>query len=305
MPTAMAAAWSVETPLCRRFGNCKPGQCLSYRTLLRRTNKAAVISRIALGAWASTILARSRTLGFSPEERDNSSSTTPSLAPTLRSGSIGAYPAICSGRPLNILAQLSPFCPCQLSENKPEHELLTNLFFGKLNDDETSRVRRRKSLALILEMTRAIASGPEATLDPWTFRSCCYCASLPAGAAWKVPEAQESIRDEWRLYEINEFLSVACQALLTIFIRSLELLPSPPSGAAIVVHYLLGDKTLKPLSRTPWVKYLAERRKVLPAIDNASNSNHELKLMEALFDLDTGEGSLADLGRGVKLVLEV
>jgi hypothetical protein len=206
---------------------------------------------------------------------------------------------------LSTLTQLSPFCPCQLSGNKPEHELLTNLFFGKLNDDETSRVRRRKSLALILDMTRAIASDPEATLDPWTFRSCCYCASLPTGAAWRVPEALESIRDEWRLYERNEFLSVACQALLTIFVRSLELLPSPPSSAAIVVHYLLGDKTLKPLSRTPWVKYLAARRKVLPAIDKASNANHEMKLMEALFDLDTGEGSLADLGRGVKLVLEV
>jgi hypothetical protein len=206
---------------------------------------------------------------------------------------------------LNTLAQLSPFCPCQLSVNKPEHDLLTNLFFGKLDDDEASRGRRSKSLALILELTRVIASDPSATIDPWTFRTCCYCASLPNHAAWSVPAALESIRGEWRLYERNECLSVSCQALLTIFVRSLEVLPTPPSGATVVVHYLLGDKNLKPLAKTPWIKYLADRRKLLPAIDDASNPNHEMQLLQALFDLDTGEGSLPELGRGVKRVLEV
>jgi hypothetical protein len=206
---------------------------------------------------------------------------------------------------LSTLTQLSQFCPCQLSGNKPEHELLTNLFFGKLNDDEASRIRRSKSLALILEMTRAIASDPEAALDPWTFRSGCYCASLPDGAAWSVPAALESIRDEWRLYERNEFLSVSCQALLTIFVRSLELLPSPPLGATAVAHYLLGDKNLKRLAKAPWVKYLADRRRVLPAIDDASDPKHEMQIMQALFDLDTGEGSLPELAGGVRLVLEV
>jgi len=206
---------------------------------------------------------------------------------------------------LTTLAQLSPFCPCQLSVNKPEHDLLSHLFFGKLDDDEASRGRRSKSLALILELTRVIAPDPGATIDPWTFRTCCYCASLPNDAAWRVPAALEPIRDEWRRYERNEFLSVSCQALLTVFVRSLELLRSPPTGAIAVVHYLLSEKQLKPLAKTPWVKYLADRRKVLPAIDNASNPHHEMRLLQALFDVNTVDGSLPELRGGVKLVLEV
>lgn len=203
------------------------------------------------------------------------------------------------------LKQLAPFCPCQLSKNNAEDAWLNDLFFGRLKDDGVSGLRRSRSLALILHLTQSIAPDPEATIEPLTFRDACYSGSLPAGDAWNVPETLRSIRDEWRLYQRNELLSVCCQSLLTMFVRSLELLPNRPATAAEVAQFILGAAALRPITKKPWSTYVAERRKVLPPQRDVLDANHEIALLDTLFETDTGGGSLPDLGSGVGCVLKI
>ncbi len=204
-----------------------------------------------------------------------------------------------------ILKQLAPFCPCQLSSNKPEHSWLIDLFFGRLADDDASRLRRSQSLALVLHLTRAIASDPNVTIDAMTFRDACYSGSLPAGGTWNVPESLAGIRDEWRLYERNELLSICCQSSLTMFVRSLELMPQAPAGAREVAQFLLGSPALRRLAKKTWPQFVGERRRLLPALAESDNANHELRLAQRLFDLDTAGGQLSELGSGVECALRI
>ena len=203
------------------------------------------------------------------------------------------------------LKQLAPFCPCDLSKSKAENAWLNDLFFGRLKDDEVSGLRRSRSLALILHLTQAIASDPEATIEPLTFRDACYSGSLPAGDVWDVPEALRSIRDEWRLYQRNELLSVCCQSFLTTFVRSLELLPNRPATATEVAQFLLGAAALRPIAKKPWSTYVAERRKLLPSQGNGADGNHEIAMLQKLFEIDAVRGSMQDLGSAVGCALKV
>jgi hypothetical protein len=205
----------------------------------------------------------------------------------------------------SLLRQLASFCPCQLSTNKKELAWLSKLFFGELQDDEAGGQRRRQSLGLILHLAQEIESDADAILDPMTFREACYTGSLPSGKSWNVPETLESIRHEWHLYQRNEQLSVCCQALLTLFVRSLELLTREPLTATHIAEFLCGAAVLRRLGRQRWSDYVAARRQLLPAVRDLADPNHELTLLQRLFELDTGGGGLPELGSGVECVLQI
>jgi hypothetical protein len=88
-------------------------------------------------------------------------------------------------------------------------------------------------------------------------------------------------------------------------VRSLELLSNSPATAREVAQVLLGTAALRPIAKKPWSKYVAERLNVLPAQGHVADTNHELSLVQKLFDIDTGGGSLPDLGAGVGCALKI
>lgn len=204
-----------------------------------------------------------------------------------------------------VLAQLAPLCPCQLSRNTAEHAWLKDLFFGNLGDDPTSRHRRSRSLALILDLTLKIQSDPNTAIDPAVFRDACYTGSLPDGTPWDAPSSLLPIRDEWRIYERNELLSVGCQALLTAFVRALDLMPKAPASASEVARFLLGAPALSRLAKKAWPQFVAEYSKALPALTDHAHNDHEIAVARRLFEVDVQGGATKELAATIANVLQL
>jgi len=204
-----------------------------------------------------------------------------------------------------VLTQLAPFCPCQLKQNRGEHAWLKELFLGNLQEDETSRLRRRQSLGLILDLTHQLAKDPDAVIEPSVFRQACYSGSLPDGTPWQPPAELLSIRDEWRLYQRNELLSVGCQALLTVFVRALELMPSAPANAATVARFVLAEPTLGRIAKRSWTQHVEASAKVLPSQAEHGREHHEISVVQQLFQLNIYEGTAKELAKAVGLVLQI
>jgi len=203
------------------------------------------------------------------------------------------------------LTSLAAFCPCQLSNNVPEHSWLADLFFGRSPSDDVDADRRRRSLGLILHLTREIASDPDAAIDVNTFRNSCYSRSLPNGKPWNLPDNLSEARDHWRLYVRNELLSVSVQALLSVFVRALELMPLAPRSPNEVTKSLLAAPSLRRIAKHSWEQFLDDWAKILPDQSHLLHVSHELRLIDHLLGVDTAASSWTELSGVAKGVLSV
>lgn len=204
-----------------------------------------------------------------------------------------------------LLNELVAFCPCQLSANHAEFSWLADLFFERAVSKEGGSGRRRNAFALLLHLTRALETDPDAAIDPRTFRESCYAGSLPDGSLWAIPETLIQTRDEWRLYQRNELLSVSSQALLTMLVRALELCEGIPSTARDVAEQLCSTPGVRRIAGKKWIDYVRECRAELPPLERHGDENHELATVRRLFALDTMGGPLPELGKGTECVLRV
>jgi len=205
-----------------------------------------------------------------------------------------------------VLSALTAFCPCQLSKNAPEHSWLADLFLGRSSDLDTSTERRRRSLGLILHLTRETATDPDAAaIDVDAFRNACYSKTLPNGQVWTIPESLLEIRDHWALYQRNEILSISVQALLSVFVRALELMANAPATAHGVARFLLTAPKLRRIAKISWVQFLADRKKTLPPLNDFQGPTHELRLIKGLLELKTAASQLSELASTLQDILSI
>lgn len=128
------------------------------------------------------------------------------------------------------LDALSELCACQLSHSVGECKTLVDLYFDRNDSYEQEGVQRRRSLGLILNLTRSLPDGHDLTES--MFRACTYSGALPGETPWTVPESLQPTLACWGIYQRNDLLSIACQAVLGLALRELE-----PQAAASRMAY--------------------------------------------------------------------
>ena len=134
----------------------------------------------------------------------------------------------------DMLDSLAAFCPTNLSASPDEHRQLLDIFFartGYLSQVKTPKDaaahlpienggnQRRRSLALILSLGKALALEGKETLSEKVFRAAVYAGTLHDATPWTLPEALIETRAAWAIYERNDLFSVAC---LTVFAACLK-----------------------------------------------------------------------------------
>lgn len=117
------------------------------------------------------------------------------------------------------LDALTSFCPCQLPSSAAEHTALIDLFFERGPSPTEEGLQRRHTLALMLDLVRAMGSGENRDVirfDQSAYRGCVYAGALPGGEVWGLPPKLEETRKQWRAYQRHELLSVAVQCLFWV-----------------------------------------------------------------------------------------
>lgn len=120
------------------------------------------------------------------------------------------------------LDALEPFCACRIPESKIERQVLTDIFFDREGGYGALGEQRRKSLVLLMHLSRALHDAGGSNLDEENFRAAIYAGTLPGQVPWIVPDDLVSTRDAWALYERNDLLSVTMQSVFSICLTALN-----------------------------------------------------------------------------------
>jgi len=120
------------------------------------------------------------------------------------------------------LDALEPFCACRIPQSKVEHQALTDIFFDRDAVYGALGEQRRKSLALVLHLSRALHDAGGLDLDEDRFRAAIYAGTVPGQVPWTVPGDLLSTRDAWAIYERNDLLSVTMQSVFAICLNALN-----------------------------------------------------------------------------------
>ena len=183
------------------------------------------------------------------------------------------------------LDALDAYCACRLAESLGECQTLTDLYFDRNNAYDQEGVQRRRSLGLILNLTRSLlVDGHD--LKESVFRACTYSGTLPGRQLWTVPESLQATLACWAIYQRNDLLSIACQTVLGTALRELE-----PQNAADKITYGSVESFAEAFSSGPAVAAVA---KILnaesfgslldrmdgtaPSIDHWENQEHEIQV---------------------------
>lgn len=121
------------------------------------------------------------------------------------------------------LDELDAFCPCRLAQSGEECGRLTDLYFDRQGQYDQEGVQRRHSLGVLLHLVDSLAAlGDDYDLNEWVFRASTYTATLPGNRPWAIPEALRPTVGWWSIYQRNDMLSVACQAILALSLKELQ-----------------------------------------------------------------------------------
>ena len=108
---------------------------------------------------------------------------------------------------------LVEFCPCSLRERKVERTLLLDVFLARSEAYQSPEsANRRASLALALDLVSRCSRLDGYNLES-IFRASTYSRALPDGTTWDVHPSLRRVQRGWAVYEQNELLSLALQAL--------------------------------------------------------------------------------------------
>lgn len=147
------------------------------------------------------------------------------------------------------LDKLVCFCPCQLSQSTKEHQLLIDLFFTRGLFLDTDMMPRRRTLQAMLYLAEQL-SGKGFSIDLTLFRGCVYTGSLPDGSEWVLPDRLLHNRARWAVYQRNELLSVAVQAIFFVLLGSYEELGYRIESVEQLVDWFLTSPEVQTLSKS-------------------------------------------------------
>jgi len=179
---------------------------------------------------------------------------------------------------------LDAYCACRLSESVDECNTLTDLYFDRNKAYDQEGVQRRRSLGLILNLTRSLADGTDLTES--VFRACTYSGALPGRQPWVVPDSLRSTLACWTIYQRNDLLSIACQTILALALRELE-----PQEAANKFTYGSVESFAEAFSKSAAVALVAQKLNAdsfgsfldrlagtAPPIDAWESAEHEIQM---------------------------
>lgn len=143
------------------------------------------------------------------------------------------------------LTSLASFSPDALSSRHQEHALLMGLMFntaGPMHTTDISAHRRRLTLGLMLHLTDTLGALPNQA----DFRALVYTGALQDGSPWRLPEALETHRKRWAIYQRNDLLSLAAQGIFQSGLTRLEAvaggsIPSARQFGAFVGQQFFND----------------------------------------------------------------
>jgi hypothetical protein len=189
------------------------------------------------------------------------------------------------------LDSLSGFCPCSLPDSVLEAGRLREVFLARDSVEANGRTRRA-SLQLHLDAVATLEELGAIDYDERTFRTMTYASACPDGSAWSPTSVIESARKGWSVYERNELLSIALQAVFGLVLEALSEADRPLNSAREVgewfgsldwveravaaVHPDAFDET------AGFERACAEVEKGLPSLSDLSSAQHELNLADTL-----------------------
>jgi hypothetical protein len=185
---------------------------------------------------------------------------------------------------LEDLDALAAFCACQLSQSVDECRTLTDLYFDRTESYDQEGIQRRRSLGLILNLTRSLSEGHDLTEQ--VFRACTYSGVLPGQTAWVVPESLQSTLACWAIYQRNDLLSIACQTVLGLALRELETQDAASKIAYGSVEIFAETfskgravaAVTEKLNASSFASYLDQLSETAPPLGYWENESHEFQV---------------------------
>ena len=187
------------------------------------------------------------------------------------------------------LDALNIICPCGLSKNRGEKDILGKLFFAREGFFNEEALPRRRTFQSILHLADYL-NNQEHELSEATFRACIYSGALPNGAVWPVPPTLSGNRRKWRIYATNELLSVAVQGLFHALLDGYEESGLRfDAGDQVVDWFLETPEAIETLARLgserTYGEYLANAAYGLPDLTDWQSQGHEVQLSDAIIRL--------------------
>jgi len=182
----------------------------------------------------------------------------------------------------DMLDALSVFCPCQLSKNSNEQSMLIDLFFDRKNIYDIDGQQRRNTLCLIMHLINKLDNMKKdepVVLDHFIFRGAIYSGHLINEVEWLLPEALENTRAEWAIYQKNELLSLACQAIFWVVLRMIQESETIYyTSESFVEHFINSESVREALGaqiNTRFDDSVADIKSRMPKLAAWENPNHE------------------------------
>ncbi len=179
------------------------------------------------------------------------------------------------------LGSLSTFCPCSITSNKNEHDLLFDCFFVRNQFSNTDFLPRRRTLQTMLHIADALAKQGQ-SIDVKLFRSCVYSRALPDGSPLILPDRLSVNLQKWGIYQRNEILSLAIQGLFYALLSSYRDRPSPLSSSRAICDWFPSTPEISQVNERfemDMVFGLAREKhcRSLPLLANWQDPDHEIQ----------------------------
>jgi hypothetical protein len=195
------------------------------------------------------------------------------------------------------LDALVDFCPCGLSKRQAERTLLLDLFLARSESYRSPESEnRRASLALAMDLVGRGLKLEGYSLES-VFCASAYSAALADSASWDVHPSLIKVQRGWAIYEQNELLSLALQALFAAVLVTIECdragrLENAAAAGDLSVGMLPASSQF--LKRRV-ADMVAELRSSLPARSAWQNEAHEIQRGWRILDLGTEAAALKPL----------
>lgn len=185
------------------------------------------------------------------------------------------------------LANLESMLPSKIGKSSRERQLYQDLLFAKSTHQSQSAIDRCRSLRLILSTSLADQNLVNANIVRWTM----YTSRNSQGALLNaLPPEEERQRFAWQVYQANDLLHVAYEAVLKL---TLDVLSIPPIGMPRaqliekVVHRLRG-------AISEWhAKTWSELVDAIAAVENPRSEDEQLSEVCIMKDIFDGSNLLA------------
>jgi len=190
-----------------------------------------------------------------------------------------------------VLDELKSFCPCQLPFNSNEQSILIDLFFDRNNIYGDEGQKRRHTLCMLMhlidEIDKTNLKDP-VLFDHFLFRGAVYSGYLPKEDKWAIPLILKDIQKGWAIYQRNELLSIAMQAIFWVVLRVLSESDTTFFSSDFFIQNLVKSKLLsEALGKRKSVSFtdsLKATKANIPELSAWEDNRHECFIGRELFN---------------------